>query len=213
MLRIECAAAETILEVVFGKSSAEVSYQPNVLMHVRHDFSGHAVMRDALVRKVDTRRGAVGVNCTSLSIQAVASVDGALVSVTDEKLPIGIVALRESGRSTDKDNRERAEVAYAWAVVLLDDFPSPGSPAGQPRWGEILTEPCGDKKNRNPHVLPIFLLITRLFEKGHSFIMDSSRQARTKATTMLAGLSSSRRVSGREQCFRRRWPNSRPKAL
>jgi superkiller protein 3 len=31
-------------------------------------------------------------------------------------------------------------------------------------------------------------LITRLFEKGHSFIMDSLRQARTKATTMLAGL-------------------------
>jgi tetratricopeptide (TPR) repeat protein len=54
--------------------------------------------------------------------------------------------------------------------------------------GRILTEPCGDKKNRNPHVLPIFLLITRLFEKGHSFIMDSLRQARTKATTMLAGL-------------------------
>jgi Flp pilus assembly protein TadD len=54
--------------------------------------------------------------------------------------------------------------------------------------GRILTEPCGDKKNRNPHVLPIFLLITRLFEKGPSFIMDSLRQARTKATTMLAGL-------------------------
>jgi hypothetical protein len=41
-------------------------------------------------------------------------------------------------------------------------------------------ELCGDKKNRNPHVFPIFLVDYPFIRKGHSFIMDSNNQARAK---------------------------------
>src|SRR5688572_5985524 len=59
------------------------------------------------------------------------------------------------------------------AVVLLDDFSS------------TLTRLCGDKKNRNPHVFPIFPVdYPFICKRGTLFIMDCKDHARTKAITI-----------------------------
>src|ERR1044072_2914116 len=39
---------------------------------------------------------------------------------------------------------------------------------------------CGDKKNRNPHVFPIFPVDYPFTRKGHSFNMDANYEARAK---------------------------------
>src|SRR6266550_1157368 len=66
-----------------------------------------------------------------------------------------------------------SRISLRMGGILLDDFPS------------TLTRDCGDKKNRNPHVFPIFPVDYPYYRKGHSFIMDSYKQARSKPRAKL----------------------------
>jgi hypothetical protein len=49
----------------------------------------------------------------------------------------------------------------------------------------LLTKDCGDKKNRNPHVFPIFPVDYPFIKKGHRFTTDANTQARPKTVWLV----------------------------